>query len=162
MAKEATLWDWLSSAMVRAQNLERMHQRVERIESGVSFGVPDVNFTIEGCEGWIELKATDLPVRDTTRVLPSGSGLRTEQIAWHVKAQSCGTRSFILVKAGEMRWLLGGDHAMRINVYNREQMTLCALWSLRGPACNEDCQQLRDTLMSHKFNRGVRVMGLAK
>lgn len=151
MSNEATLWDWLRQAMIRAQQIERMHQRVERIESGVTFGVPDVNFTIGGVDGWIELKSTDLPARPQTRILTDKTGLRTEQIAWHVKARSCGTRSFLLIKAGEYRWLISGAHASKVNEWNREQMTISSLWFMRGPANNEDCGLLRDVLISHRF-----------
>lgn len=156
MTKESGLWEWVRHAMVRAQSVDRLAQRVERIESGVSFGIPDVNFTIDGRDGWLELKACDLPARDATRILPAGKGLRVEQIAWHVKAHACGTRSFVLIQAGDMRWLLGGDLARDINEMNRAAMSHAALWSLTGPANTSDCAVLRDALAYHQFRKETR------
>lgn len=71
-----------------------------RIENLVGTGTPDVNYT----EGWIELKYV-------ARWPPRGGPLRidhftTEQRAWHIRRRKAGGKSYVLVKIGQMEWLL--------------------------------------------------------
>lgn len=71
-----------------------------RIESPMTSGIPDVNYS----QGWIELKYTD-------RWPPRGGPLRIdhftkEQRAFLVKRRKAGGRAFLLLKVGKNEWLL--------------------------------------------------------
>ncbi len=71
-----------------------------RIESPITAGVPDVNFT----QGWIELKHVEkAPKRPWTPLrVPH---FTAEQRAWHVERYFAGGRSFVLLRVGR-EWLL--------------------------------------------------------
>lgn len=70
-----------------------IHQHIagdfQRIELGaVGPGVPDINFCIDGVEGWIELKTTD------TYTVP----FRLGQVAWAARRTRAGGRVLLLTR----------------------------------------------------------------
>lgn len=74
--------------------------RLERVENGVSVGMPDVYAVGQGVSCWVELKASEaLPKRPSTPLL-GGDGLTVEQRNWHMDHARFGGRSFVLVGAG--------------------------------------------------------------
>lgn len=83
------------------------HIHWQRVESGTSRGIPDMNYCVDGAEGWIELKWT----------LGWTVDLRPEQVAWLMRRSRSGGRVHILVRqrCRKMRrdsmWLLDGGHA---------------------------------------------------
>ena len=91
---EQKVWD----AMKRAAKKHAPKLWMERVENLVSDGMPDVY-----AEGpWVELKAAKLPKRATTK-LQMGEGVRTSQVNWHLKAQTRGLVSFILIRIEERK-----------------------------------------------------------
>lgn len=97
---EQKVWD----AMKRAAPKSLWMQRVENLAGD---GMPDVY--VEG--PWVELKAAKLPKRSTTR-LQYSEGVRTSQVNWHLKAETRGVVSYILIRVEELprepMLLLGG------------------------------------------------------
>ncbi len=95
---------------------------LERVENGVGVGTADVNYVIRGVEGWIELKAVDLPKRDDTPVL-GDKGLRDpDQINWHLRRAAVCGRTFVFISADPYRWLVSGAFAREMNRWTREQL----------------------------------------
>jgi hypothetical protein len=111
----------------------------ERIESHMTSGIPDVNYT----QGWIELKFAP-------RWPPRGGPLRvdhftTAQRAWLKKRRAAGGLAFLLLKVGRNEWLLfeglaAATHlgyATQHELYNVVQ----ARWT-RLPQTREICRWL--------------------
>lgn len=76
----------------------RQYGTFDRIETATVSGVPDVDYCIDGVEGKIELKAVKrYPLRDSSMLFPTGTGLRPAQIAWIVKRLMHKGRVFLLI-----------------------------------------------------------------
>lgn len=126
MALEATSWIWLREGVRRTLPAFSL---MERVENGVMAGMADVNYIVRGIEGWIELKAVNLPVRDSTPVLGPKEGLNVDQINWHLaRTHQCG-RTWVFVSADPYRWLVSGAYALEINKWTRDDFCLKAtMW----------------------------------
>jgi len=87
---EASLWAWLRERLPEG--------RYSRIESETSPGFPDVDYTISGISGTIELKKS----RSPTSNLPfRRGGLRDTQLRWIEDEIEQGGRVFIIAQMGE-------------------------------------------------------------
>lgn len=71
------------------------HGDHERVENSVGSGTPDVNYAIEGVEGWIELK------------LCRGDSLHFEkyQLPWHVRRLKHNSRLYVMAYAPKSNML---------------------------------------------------------
>lgn len=125
---EQRLWD-------RARgHLSPLGIFMERVENVVSDGTPDVTVLCEGIVTPTELKAVmGAPARASTRLIPSGKGLSTEQRNWHLAWTQHGGRSLILVGCGS-RIILGveGRYADEVNEWSlahMAKMAVAATWS---------------------------------
>lgn len=131
MTKEKQLWEWLRTR-INTRLPPNRARRIDRIESLTTPGIPDVSYTILGVDGWIELKAVDLPVRMATRVLGPKDGLSQDQMNWHKRHLDAGGLSFVFVHAGEWRWLIHGCHGDLLNEYSREDWRINCLLGVNG------------------------------
>ena len=89
-----------------------------RIESPITEGVPDVNFT----HGWIELKyAAKWPARGGPLRLPH---FTKEQRAWLIARSAAGGRVYLLLKVGASEWLLfdGFTAAKAVGSLKKEEL----------------------------------------
>ena len=118
MGLESTSWDWLRNGVQRTLP---HFSYLERVENGVSAGMADVNYIIRGKEGWIELKAVELPKRESTPVLKY-DGLNINQINWHLKRTAVLGRTWVFVSADPFRWLVAGMFAKEINDWTRDEL----------------------------------------
>ena len=115
--KEQRLWDTFRRHLKEAPT-PLWHQRVENTAMS---GMPDVVVhTTRGNIRWIELKAPNLPKRPTTPVL-GDEGLNIAQRNWHLKAASMNVRSYILVRVGDVPYLVPGMYAAEINDWPRSE-----------------------------------------
>jgi hypothetical protein len=112
MGLEATSWDWMSAGVKKQLPHFAL---MERVENGVLVGMADVNYVIRGVEGWIELKAVELPKRQGTPVLGPKQGLNKEQINWHLKRAQVLGKTWVFVTAAPYRWLVNGFHSREVN-----------------------------------------------
>lgn len=80
---ETIFWHWLKLHLP-----SKTH--IQRIETNVNRGVPDLNICFDGKEHWIELKVTKTN-RTVTR-------LRKEQFAWMYKRMLAGSRTSVLCR----------------------------------------------------------------
>lgn len=133
MGLEATSWGWLREGLLRVDRAAIL----ERVENGVSAGMPDVNYVMGRTSGWIELKAVALPKNTGTPVL-GREGLNLAQVNWHMARSSRGDNVWIFVSAAPYRWLLWGAHAKYINAMNAEglrahaAMWRCGVWNVEA------------------------------
>ena len=112
---EQKLWD----AMKRAAKKHAPRAWMQRVENLAGDGMPDVHASHDAIESWVELKAAKMPKRATTK-LQMSEGLRASQINWHMKAQTKGLRTFILVRVEGMErhpLLINGCWASAFNDY---------------------------------------------
>lgn len=116
--KEQKVWD----ALKRNANRTLKLQRVENV---LTDGMPDVYSVGRGL--WIEMKAPEAKVKETTPVLGT-EGLRISQINWIIDAVMSGRKVYILIRdtAGKM-WLIEGKHAVMINAMPRQALAGCAI-----------------------------------
>jgi hypothetical protein len=111
--------------------------RIDRIESSLSSGIPDVSACIAGRDLWIELKFVESwPARATTRVL-SRYGLNAEQINWHIREHVAGGMSFIMVGVGRESLVVDGERVREINDWTR------ADWEQHAITLDEFIKQLQ-------------------
>ena len=81
-----------------------------RVENILEDGMPDVNYCIEGSEGWIENKFKHKwPVREDT---PVRVGMMPGQIPWLINRTQCGGRAFLFVQIGTSFLLFRGDRSI--------------------------------------------------
>src|SRR5262245_12716207 len=99
----------LRALLVR--NLPRVHfQSVETWSTGQ--GVPDLNYCVDGSEGWIELKKSDGWVVD----------FEPQQIAWLERRARAGGRVFVFVSRAETELYVLPASAARPLLTRRESL----------------------------------------
>lgn len=88
--KESELWRWLRDELtVSYKSID-----LQRVESGsTSEGIPDVNYCLQGVEGWIELKVAKLTKRPPYIIT---IGLRPAQAFWLARRRRAGGRAWVL------------------------------------------------------------------
>lgn len=119
MGLEATSWNWLRNGITRTLPAFSL---LDRIENGVLAGMADVNYIIRGCEGWIELKAVELPARESTPVLGDQRGLNMDQINWHLRRSQVLGVTWVFISAEPYRWLVPGFRAREVNKWTRDEL----------------------------------------
>lgn len=143
MARETSLWRWLSKARGKLQDGLHMN----RVENSISSGMPDVEGCLSaagiqgGMQFWIELKSVPRPRHPDTK-LPIK--LRDSQVEWARRRIEAGGRSWILVQVGSghtaQRYLLYGTDAPALKnglteaqVRNRCEMRKYTCFDLDAP-----------------------------
>lgn len=96
--------------------------RWQRVENGVAAGMPDVNYCVEGREGWIELKHGAIPAREDTVVFKSQRGLDQEQVNWHFDQHRNGGVSWVLIQLNRRFFLVPGRFSGEINRWTMVEM----------------------------------------
>lgn len=93
-------------------------------------GVPDVNYCVDGCEGWIEFKLTS---GDWVKVRP-------EQVAWLEQRTRAGGRCFLMVRRKTQQlWIFAGSDARRVmddGVQSVEPSLMCEGGPAKWPWAN--------------------------
>jgi len=135
MARETSLWNWLSTA--RADLDGRLH--MDRVENLLMSGWPDVEGCHDGSGFTIELKTGERPKRASTRVL-APDDIRPGQVPWLEARWSAGGCCYMLVQVGSghraSRYLIPGKHAGR--VANATETDLLLLSVIEDNACAVD------------------------
>ncbi len=92
MGLESTFWTWLRTGLKKLENLD-----IQRIESKIGSGVPDVEGCWNGKTFWVELKACDRPKRATSQL---EFKISQGQIIWLKRRWRCGGNAFLLLRVG--------------------------------------------------------------
>jgi hypothetical protein len=104
---EVTLWDWLRPYCPRGH-----YTRVENTEAGP--GTPDVNYRINACEGWLELKDAQNP---TAPVPFKGErdGLHRTQRIWLREHVQFGGLVHVVARVGRIIYFIPGKYGDQFN-----------------------------------------------
>ena len=106
----------------------RPNDRVDRIENLVVAGQPDINYCIEGIEGWVELKSPKEPKRISTPLFGSNHKLSIDQRNWFLRQKNAEGIGFILI-ATDVRWILiDGKNADIVNTATVDYLVKIARW----------------------------------
>lgn len=127
--REATAFQRLKGYITRPTD------RFERVENGLGAGMPDVNYCFVGIEGWIELKAPEIPARESTQLMGE-DGINVDQASWFMRQRAAGGRAYLLVVTKKALMLvdskLASDRA-RVNAMTLSQLFKAAVWKTRVP-----------------------------
>jgi len=114
----------------------RPRDRVSRVENALETGMPDVNYCIDGFEGWIEIKYPVEPKRESTPLFGSNHKFSQDQLNW-ILAQRIAKGTVWLFLVTDKRYLL--VHSSWADAINN--MTLAAIIKLatwEAPKPNRD------------------------
>lgn len=137
---ESNLWQRVQKGLGSMGHLQR-------IESGLTAGgIPDVNYCLLGCEGWIELKHGEPVARAATVVFRSQRGLDSDQIQWLRWRRQCGGRAFILTQVGKWVFLIDGKLAGKFNLSTMEELLAMSIWRRSGGIRAADWEALAEVL----------------
>ncbi len=102
---------------------------LQRIETAVERGIPDLFYCYQGITGWLEGKYLDKPVHETSKCRTKVS---VEQIAWHRSFRRNKGAVFLLVKVSKEVFLFDSGEAETLNsgvVYkNLKDLSLAHGW----------------------------------
>jgi hypothetical protein len=112
MARESTLWKWLSKTPYPMLHMTR-------VENAIDEGTPDLEGCFDGTSFWCELKVADRPARLTTPIRTK-SLVKQSQIDWLRDRWEAGGLAWMLVQVGThysaRRYLLKGPHADQVQL----------------------------------------------
>lgn len=121
--------------------------RFDRIENALVPGMPDVNYCVNGVEGWIEIKQpSKLPVRDDTAIFGSNHKVSNAQKNWMLRQRRAGGRCWIYVKTNKWQALIDGFYAEEINNWNIKDFKNRSDWFKTSPVRKECWSLLRNKL----------------
>jgi len=79
---------------------------IQRIETSIERGIPDVHYCVQGVSGWLEGKYLKSPKRENTKLKLK---LSIEQIAWHKSYSYNGGLVYLIVKKDKQIYLFDSD-----------------------------------------------------
>lgn len=106
----------------------RDYGHAEAIENSAGVGNPDINYCIEGVDGWIECKyRREFPARDSTPAL--GKCFKPSQPIWFKKRLDAGAKHlFILPRIEDEFFLIPGEYYSTVEAMNRSELNQTAVW----------------------------------
>ncbi len=132
------------SYLLFRKHLKQGSDRIERIENSAGAGTPDVNFCIEGVNGWIELKAPIEPKRKTSRLFPNKvHQLSLSQRNWFLQQKNAGGKAFIFVTTNHRAMLFDSRIFDRINMMSVQELIDESLWHCETPVGKIEWSNLR-------------------
>lgn len=130
------------------KHMPQPKDRLDRVENVCVDGMPDVNFTAQGVESWIEMKSPVEPKRPTTPLFGSNHKVSQSQMNWMLRQRQAGGRCWILI-CSDKRWILINGHmADDVNKMTVDELIEQAAWYCVKPIPNEMWIELRRTLCS--------------
>lgn len=126
------------------KNMPQGHDRLDRIENLAGTGTPDLNYCIDGVEGWIEMKSATERFKPNSKLLKHK--LSQDQMNWFLKQRNAGGRAYILIVT-DLRWILiDGMHADHINDFDVNRLIAISDWWSPKPVLNAFWNELRKAL----------------
>lgn len=104
-----------------------------RVENVLLPGVPDVNYCINGAEGWLELKCPPVKAHEQAAVFGGAHGLSPVQVAWALSQAQAGGRCFLLTAnehftyLHDLCWLSERYSATVLNKLSRTEFSRLAI-----------------------------------
>lgn len=119
------------------ERITRPEDRFERVENGMIDGMPDVNYCLAGCEGWLELKAPRLPKHGATRLLGGSEPFKVDQANWFLRQTRARGRCGLFIATNDLLLLIPGSTAGRqgiaLNELSLQELHMLASWSSPVP-----------------------------
>tara|TARA_R100000482_G_scaffold121828_2_gene68449 strand:+ start:487 stop:927 length:441 start_codon:yes stop_codon:yes gene_type:complete len=115
LMSETNLWRYLQ------RNLKDNKTMLMRIENPFYKGIPDVNFLIDGNEGWIELKyMPEYPKKDNTEVkVPH---FTKEQKLWHDSRYKNKGRTMVLIQVDNDYFIFKKERINLVGALTKKKM----------------------------------------
>jgi len=102
---------------------------IQRIETSIERGIPDVHYCVDGVSGWLEGKYLRSPKREKTKLKLK---LSIEQIAWHKSYSYNGGLVYLIVKKDKQIYLFDSNDgealAKGVSRDDWEKMALAKDW----------------------------------
>jgi hypothetical protein len=128
-------------------HIMRGADRIDRMENAIGEGMPDINYCIEGVEGWIEIKSPIEPKRATTALFGSNHRISQAQMNWFLRQRRAQGVAFLLIETNKRSMLIGASNVDEVNGMTVEQLLCCCLWSASRPIMDAiRWARLRDVL----------------
>ena len=103
---------------------------IQRIETSIERGIPDVHYCVDGVSGWLEGKYLRSPKREKTKLKLK---LSIEQIAWHKSYSYNGGLVYLIVKKDKQIYLFDSNDgealAKGVSRDDWEKMALAKDWN---------------------------------
>ena len=103
---------------------------IQRIETSIERGIPDVHYCVQGVSGWLEGKYLKSPKRENTKLKLK---LSIEQIAWHKSYSYNGGLVYLIVKKDKQIYLFDSNDgealAKGVSRDDWEKMALAKDWN---------------------------------
>lgn len=110
MAKESSLWNWLSKNCLK---VFRADLHMDRVENSTMLGMADVEGCLTGDQFWFELKVALRPSKPESKVVFQ-SKLKIEQVEWAKRRCRAGGNAWFLIQVGNgysrSLYLIWGTH----------------------------------------------------
>jgi hypothetical protein len=129
---ESNMWRFL------AQKFKRYgHGDWQRIEDSISMGIPDVNFCIDGVEGWIELKEIPAWPKRKDTIVTFRSPWTKEQRFWARKRGQHNGNIWLLVRVFDTKeyllfWWKDAVDTVEITLNQQELIDLAVYYRKGG------------------------------
>jgi hypothetical protein len=121
--------------------------RIDRIETRIIQGVPDVNLCLDGgYEMWIEIKSPVEPKKQSTPLFGSNHKVSQEQKNWFHRQLASGGRGFFLIYTDKRIILLNGKFYDEINAMPLSEILDKADWHTTKPVRKNEWNKLREAL----------------
>ena len=126
------------------KNVMRRADRINRVESPITPGMPDVSCCLRGGnEFWLEIKAPTEPVRLTTPLFGSNHKLSRDQANWIRSQIQAGGKAYIYISTDKRNVLICGTLADEINKLTVAEIVENSLWHAPKPVEAERWESLR-------------------
>lgn len=128
------------------KHLVQGKERLDRVENIAGTGTPDVNYCIDGVEGWIEMKSPKEPKRAKSKLFADNHKFSQTQKNWFLKQRNAGGRAFILI-CTDKRWMLIDKwQADFVNGMTVDEIGKVAVWNNAKPILPMEWKRLREVL----------------
>ena len=115
LMSERNLWRYIQ------KNLKQTNNMLMRVENAFYKGIPDVNYLIDGVEGWVELKyVNEYPKRESTEI--KVSHFTTEQKLWHNTRNKMNGLASVLVQVESDYFLFKKERINLIGALTKRKM----------------------------------------
>lgn len=147
MLSEKRAYEWLKRHVFLPKD------RIDRIENLVVQGMPDVNYCIDGIEGWIEIKAPTMPKRESTALFGSNHKVSQAQKNWFLRQSKAFGIGWIFIVTGNYKILVSAeyDNLKRIDSATTEEIIALSDWFSKGGTSSENRFDLREVLSGAYF-----------
>lgn len=130
------------------KNVERVGDRIDRIENCLVLGMPDINCCFDGTEVWIELKSPIEPKKGRTPLFGSNHKVSQDQANWMLRQKIAGGRAYFLISTDKRLALLASHFSMSINDMTIDEIIDNASWSAMKPLRDKELwEALREVLV---------------